>query len=432
MRIVLSVLFSLCLTLPGVSQVRIDNLESLLDYADKHAPAAQQAKLQPLIAQDDKKLVASGLYPKVNAFATGDYYPLIQTLVVPAEFFGGAPGSFIKARLGLPYVFTAGAELSIPVVNLEKWTQLSKARAQQEQAVWSSKAALENFHVQLTTAYYMALVTREVLRLNDENVQTADELLRIMSERNKTGIVNPSDYNRTGNLQLDVKTAGIGYNRTLEQHINNLKAMLNIKDDSLVFTESLTGFEWPVLTSGPDAVNRPAWQEVNLKVKVAELALSESRKGGLPRLSLNSRYTYNMQSELKSGSQNVEFDVANIGLRLDIPIFSGNYYRTLIHKNKLQLKWTQLEKERVEATLNQQNDDWYRQYKSAYDKHGILDEKVKAASDNLRIANLNIQEGVMEFDEYNNIFMEYNRARIEYLQNLTDGVLYYLLSTQNF
>jgi signal transduction protein with GAF and PtsI domain len=71
-------------------------------------------------------------------------------------------------------------------------------------------------------------------------------------------------------------------------------------------------------------------------------------------------------------------------------------------------------------------------YQAAFNKHTALQEKVQNASENLRIAKLNVKEGVMEFDEFNNIFTEYNRARMENLQNLADGILYYLLSTQNF
>jgi outer membrane protein len=139
-----------------------------------------------------------------------------------------------------------------------------------------------------------------------------------------------------------------------------------------------------------------------------------------------------MQSKFETGKGNVEFNTANVGVRLDVPLFQGNYYRSLQHKSKLQLESAKLEQERTRATLTQQQQDWYAQYKAAYSKHTLLENKVATASDNLRIAKLNIQEGVMEFDEFNNIFQEYNRARMEYLQNLADGILYHLLSTQNF
>lgn len=414
------------------AQVRFGNLGELLQYADKNAPAIQQALLQPKIAKQDLHVQSSGIYPKINAFAGGDYYPIIATQVIPAEVLGGKPGTYLKAQFGLPYVFASGAELSIPVVNLEKWAQLSRAMAQYNQSVWGSKAAIENLHIQLMQAYYQTLVTREVLKLNEENAATSDELLRIMTDRNSQGVVNPSDYNRSRNLQLDVQSSAISYRKALAQSMNNLTAVLNIKEDSILLAESISDFNWPLLQSANEITNRPAWQESALKVRAAELTVREMRGSGMPRLALNSRYAYNLQSKFQTGSNNVEFNTANVGMRLDVPLFQGNYYRSVKQKSKLQLQSAKLEQERTQATLEQQQNDWYAQYNAAFGKQAVLEQKVKSTSDNLRIARLNLKEGVMEFDEFNNIFMEYNRARMEYLQNLADGILYYLLSTQKF
>ena len=86
----------------------------------------------------------------------------------------------------------------------------------------------------------------------------------------------------------------------------------------------------------------------------------------------------------------------------------------------------------TESTLTQQHAEWKIAYKNAFAKHEILKQKKVVATDNLRIARLNIKEGVMEFDTFNNIFTEYVRAQIEALQNLSDGLVYHLLITHNF
>lgn len=421
-----------CLLLPAAApaQLQLNSLQDMLSYADKNSPAIRQAQIQPLSARQDVHIQASGLYPRVNGFATGDYYPVIATQVIPAEFLGGQPGTYLKAQFGLPYVFTVGGELSIPVVNLEKWAQLKRSRAQYEQAQWNSKAAIENVHIQLIQGYYQWLVSRELLQLNDENTVVANELIRIMQQRNEAGVIDPADYNRSRNLQLDVLSANINSARMLQQSVNSLEALLNV--DTLAIGDSLGRFSWPVLSSAAGIDGRAGWQEVNARLKVAELSLKENRVGGLPRLALNSRYAYNMQSRLETGSNNVEFDVANVGMRLDVPLFQGNYYRAMKKKSSLQLASARLEQQRIQANLTQQQQDWYEQYSAAYNKHEVLKDKLAAAKDNLRIAQLNLGEGVMEFDQFNNIFIEYNRARIEYIQNLADGVLYHLLSTQNF
>lgn len=416
----------------ALGQVKVNNLSELMQYADKHAPVALQAGLSPKMSKQDVDMQASGLYPKINVFGTGDYYPIIATQVIPAEVLGGKPGTYLKAQFGLPYVFAAGAELTMPVVNLEKWAQLSKAKSAYSQSQWNSKAALENFHIQLMQTYYQALATKDVLALNDENAETTAELARIMADRFQNGVVNPADFNRTKNLDIDVKNSGYNYDKQLQQAYNNLGAMLNLKDDSLQLSESLLDFKWPLLQQVGDATMRPAWKEADAKLKTAEFALRESRTGGLPRMSLTSRYVYNMQSKFETSGGNVEFNTANVGVRVDFPLFQGMYYRSSINKSKLLLESARLEQDRTQATLTQQQRDWFALYQAAFNKHTALQEKVQNASENLRIAKLNIKEGVMEFDEFNNIFTEYNRAKMENLQNLADGILYYLLSTQNF
>ena len=91
-----------------------------------------------------------------------------------------------------------------------------------------------------------------------------------------------------------------------------------------------------------------------------------------------------------------------------------------------------MEQERIKAQLEEQHEGWLIAYNAAYRKNELLKHKIAITSDNLRIANLNMQAGLMDFDEYNNIFIEYNRARMDHIQNLADGVLYYLLCTQSF
>ena len=81
--------------------------------------------------------------------------------------------------------------------------------------------------------------------------------------------------------------------------------------------------------------------------------------------------------------------------------------------------------------LIQQQQEWWNHYKSALSKKRVLENKVLTATDNLRIARLNLGEGVMEFDEFNNIFAEFTRAQMEQLQNLSDGIVFHLLLTSN-
>ena len=47
-----------------------------------------------------------------------------------------------------------------------------------------------------------------MLKLNAQNLQVVTELMRIMDQRKANGILDPADYNRSKNLQLNIETAG--------------------------------------------------------------------------------------------------------------------------------------------------------------------------------------------------------------------------------
>ena len=93
---------------------------------------------------------------------------------------------------------------------------------------WTQKAKLENLHIAIAQWYYHALVAKEMMRLNAENIKVVDELMRILEERKKNGILDPADYNRSKNLQLSVETAHQDYKKLWEQAIITLRSLLNI------------------------------------------------------------------------------------------------------------------------------------------------------------------------------------------------------------
>ena len=100
-----------------------------------------------------------------------------------------------------------------------------------------------------------------------------------------------------------------------------------------------------------------AWKEAEWKVRTAELSLRQGRTGGLPELMLTSRYTYNMQTNFEPGFKNIDFNVANVGLRLNVPLFQGNYYRAARHKSKLQLEQIIEQKSAERAAIQKEIQD---------------------------------------------------------------------------
>jgi outer membrane protein TolC len=211
-----------------------------------------------------------------------------------------------------------------------------------------------------------------------------------------------------------------------------LHQLLNLPDSlPIVLTDSIAMASWQETPQAPPLNSRPGWKQAEAAVAVAEQQKKESQKAALPKLSLNARYTYQWQLKPSIGQQ-VSFDFSNIGLRLDFPLFQGSFYTTSRQRSEQQWQLAKLNQQQTANDLTRQQSEWWNAYHAARKKDALLQEKVAVAADNLRIAQLNMKEGVMEFEEFNNIFQEYNKAKMDFLQNTSDGIVYQLLLTQKW
>ena len=415
---------------PLFCQLHFSSINEVLKFADKNSTVARQGNLESKVSEQETGIIRAGLLPRLNAFGTAEYAPIMASQVIPESAFGGQDGKFRKVQFGMPWNFSSGLELTVPLINIEKWSQLEKAKLQTVETFWSRKSKLENLHIQLTRLYYQALIAKEMIRLNQDNIAVVSELLRIFEERKRNGVLDPADFNRSKNLQLNVVTAQEDYEKLWNQSIINIRFILNIPASvTIQLKDSIRMFDWPLQDHNVNRIaHRPAWKESISKTEVAKQAVIESKRAGLPKLSLSSRYLYNWQM---NNTQNIHFDANTIGLRVDYTLFNGGALRRQQKKSDLLLQSAYINQQQTESTLIQQQQEWWNNYTTAFAKKKILESKVYAAIDNLRIARLNLKEGVMEFDTFYNIFSDYTHSQMEELQNLTDGILYQLLLTNN-
>lgn len=411
-------------------QITFSTLNDVYTYSDKNSSIATQVIVKERINSTEEGLSKSALLPKVNVFGTAEYYPVMGSMVVPGKLLGARDDSYQKVQFGLPYNFSTGVEVSMPVVNFEKWEQLKLVRLQSVANNFDTKTHLENLHINLAQLYYRALLYKQLIQLNDENKKVTAELMRIMEERKKNHVINPADYNRSQNLSLEVINAGIEYAKLYDVTLNNLKAAVNINStETILLKETIPEVESALLREETDITNRAAFKQAEAQVAVANQALAASKKSTLPKVSFYGRYAYQLQVKPGKESQQVNFDVGSLGLRLDVPLFAGKYYKLQTQKSNDQYHLAKLQQEQVERSLQQEHTTWQTNYNAVVSKQPQLIRKLKYAAENLRIAQLSFKEGVMEFEEFNNIFLEHMQTQIENLQNTADGLVYKLLLT---
>jgi outer membrane protein TolC len=424
----------LLLSIVGISQgqLHFSSLGDLIQYADKNSLVTHQSGIQQSISRQDLALNKSALLPKVNLFGTAEYDPIIPSLVVPSSALGGSSNKFQRVQFGLPLLFSSGVELTMPIINLEKWEQLKRYKLQSRQTTLETSINMETLHIQLTQYYYQAVIAEELIQINKDNQAITDELLQILEERKKNGLLDPADFNRAKYLQIDMLSSGVEYEKNYFQTLIYLRQLVAIPDSiSIIIKDSISDSNWLIIPEKTAITNRPAWQAASGAITIAEQQLKESQKAGLPSVSLDGKYTYESQIQPSIG-QHINYDFSSIGLRLDFPLFQGDFYKTNKHRSQLQLELAQLSQQQTTTELIRQQSEWWNGYSAAVKKQVLLRQKLDLATENIRIARLNVKEGLMEFDEFNTLFQEYARIKMDNLQNLSDGIIYKLLLTQKW
>jgi outer membrane protein TolC len=340
---------------------------------------------------------------------------------------GGEAGKFSTVQFGMPVVVGAGIEFSLPLVNFSQWEQMKIARLQEQHISYKSKTKQEQLHIQLAQYYYQHLLLQQLLLLNLQNQQSLDNVLTVMSKRFEAGLINPIDLNRIKKLVLENKTVRMHYERLMQENENHLRNLMYVPDSVRIeIAGSHLESQPTVLLNELSIEERPAYLEARAGIAVAQQQVTAIRKTALPRLGLTSRYTY--QWQYGNGSK-VRFDMATVGVRLEVPILTGLPVRK--QQAAISLSIASLQELQVTSTLKQQQQQWKLFYISAMQKKDLLEEHLALAAENLRIATLSLKEGIMEYDEFSTIFLEYNAAQSSYFQNVSDAALYQLLLTKH-
>jgi len=410
-----------------VAQARFASLPELMAYADAHSTVAQASALKVQAATEDEAVQRSGILPRLAVYGTSEYSPVIGSLVIPAAVFGGPEGSFRAVQMGMPWVSAAGVEGSVPVLNLEKWEQQKRARMQIGQASLSRETQLENLHLQLAQVYYTALAARQQIRVADENVATVAEMVREITARQQEGIASPSELYNAQGLHIDATNVATEYRRMYNQAMIGLRQLLQVPPrDSMSLATDLSALAFPTpgaLAPGADNA-RPALREAEGQSAIAQQSLLETLRAPLPRVSLYGRYAQNWQV---SNVQTVHYDASTFGVRIDAPIFQGGFYKHQQARSTVMLQSAQVQQQETASALARQQAEWQNNYAAATAKNAQLALKLKVFAENLRVARLNMQEGVTGFEEFNTAFQSYARAQTESCQNIADGLLYHTL-----
>ncbi|MFO7723747.1 MAG: TolC family protein [Bacteroidales bacterium] len=397
--------------LSGQNKLTLD-----LEGAKKHALEHNMSLINAGLAISKSELavreaIANGL-PQVNASAdysnalgadiTIQFVPEAPPAVIPIK-----PQSNLYVNVG-QLLFSGNYLVGIQTAKL--YNDLSVKNRQ--------KTELEVM-TQVSDAYYLVMVSKELLDIMKMNVENLNELYEKMQAMEAVGVIESLDVDQ---LQVQVNTmqnAVKSSERQLELATNLLRLQLGEGvDTEIELTENLSalmaaaGFEG-ILLKNFDLNGNIDYQMMQQQVLISEKMVNMQKANALPTLSAFYRYTYKL---LKP-----DFDMTPpnmLGLQMNIPIFSSGVRTYQVRQAEIGLETARNQQEFVSDQLRIQEKQLRYNYVSALETWQNQQTNIEVARRVYNNLKLKYEQGMISGLDLVNADNNYLRAETDYISSM--------------
>lgn len=379
------------------AQTTTFSLQDAVAYAVENDRRVQLAEWDILdAAAQTKELLASGL-PQLNASVGYNFFAVLPTSLIPADFFGGAPGTFQEVQFGTKNNLTGTLSAS--------WLAFdgSYTVAKEGSVLYKDLTELQVLQIKrqieesVTQAYINTLIYDFTKTTLDNNIENLKKLLFETKETYTAGFAEQLDVDR---LQLTLQT--------LENELESFKGQEKILKDALKYAMSypleneveigdnidllLANEFTSKMTEQLDINNRPEMAVLDKSIELTDVDIRRNEKAYLPTVSLFANYE---QAVTGNELDNLfTFPTVVMGFQVTAPIFDGFATRSRIERAQVAKEKAIVQKEDVERGLKFQVEMARTNFKNTYDRLQRIKSNLTLAEKIHQTVKIKFKEGV--------------------------------------
>jgi len=339
------------MALPVHAQTREFTLSEAQEYAVQHNYQTRNAVIDIAIAaRKIKENIATGL-PQADASIGYNNFISLATQLIPSEFFGGEPGTYMEVQFGTKHNASIQAQISQLLFSGAYFVGLKLAKEARDLSDLQLEQAKQDVRQAIANAYYLVLVAEENYRLMTETIATMESLLSDTETMYKQGFIEETDVDKLRLLLSDLKTNQMMAQNQISSAGYLLKFNMGLSvTDEIRLTDNL---DYLLLAADPvtlagdefDPKNHVSWRLFDVQENIFALQVKMARSAYLPMATAFLSQTQNAQRNSFNFFNFDEkwFPTSIFGVQISIPIFSST-------KRMQQVKVATLE---YEKTVNQ-------------------------------------------------------------------------------
>lgn len=393
-------------------------LKAAIDYGRGHSPTMAMAANDRLKADAVAQEAVSGYLPQINGSGQLDDNLKRQTTILPAGTFGEEPTAI---QFGTQYSTTLSVTAEQTLIDVAQLNGIQANKPNLAMADIKLEQAEEQMVYAVAQAYIHAQTYAEQVRLLEENLLQYEELVPILRLREEKGVAQALDVDRlevtrsniASQLALaraDHEVAVAQLKRAMGMPLGTPLAIAEVERDQVDMRKpSPSGFE----------LDRVLGHQLNTQTELLySIDLKRKRNAFLPTLSAYGRYGAQAMGNELAGSFDNTFDYATVGLKLNVPLFSGLRRSSQIKQSEIALE--NLREQQRDADLGFELD-----YRNADTRLLATDYTVQNDERNLDLAqqvfentNLQYQQGMASLSDLLNAEYQLKEARNNWTTSL--------------
>lgn len=433
----------------------IFTLEQCIQYALENSGNVKNARLDEDIANARVKETRGIGLPQVDGSVTVQHNQKLQRFFNSAGVVGAFTGQKIEgvdstdivaaqSPFQLKSAGIASVKINQILFNGSYIVGLRAANAYKDLSAKTTEQTKEQTIVQVTKAYYTALINSERMKLFDTNVGRVDSLLRTTTALRDNGFAEGIDVDRIRVTLNNLKTERENFRNLQILSLELLKFQMNYPMESelalagtldeIVIPESSEAYkaDW-------DFTTRPDYQVLMANRKLQMLNIKNNYAAGLPSLVAFADVGYSTQSADIAGIFRTEtnrnaafpagvgpdkwYSYSSFGVSLNVPLFSGLQRTYRIQQQKLALQKIENGAITLRSSIDLETKSSGTVFDNSLKTLVSQKENMDLAANVARVTKIKYEQGVGSNIEVIDAESSLKQAQINYYNALYDALI---------
>jgi outer membrane protein len=409
------------------------SLADCINYAYEHQDSVKNAGLDVQSAEYKvKETIGSGL-PQINGAVSFQDYIKVPTQVGP-NVFGGGPIDPKAPLVAFPFGPVKYSNNYSIVANqlIYSGTFLVGLQAVKTFRELSQRSLVRSkieTNINVTKAYYQALVSHEQIKLLDANIAQLKQTFDQTTQQNKQGFVEKIDVDRLAVQYNNLITTRDNAARSLVLGYQMLKFQMGMPvEQELTLTDKLVdvNLEGQIAQNAVDTAfyrNRIEYKLLETNVTLNQLEVKNKKANFQPTVGFTAGFANSFQENQFRYLYAHNYYSSYIGLNISIPIFTGGQHLNQLRQAQITVLKSQNDLHGAANGFKLQANKAQITFFNSLQSLNNQKRSRELALEVLRVSKIKYQQGVGSSIEVTQAQNELEKADNEYIQALYTALI---------